>query len=161
MRVVGGGGIGNGTTSFRDFALRRSPNTAELRLVHAWDASAAPDALKETSDLYMAAFAEFVHAMLSRESVASYWIESALCWVDGRPSLKVTMRQESLDLIVNTKIFAAVNAAELHLRIKMDKIVISPDLNWGDVDIETEFVDPQPPVERAKPRGRLELVVTR
>ncbi len=84
----------------------------------------------------------------------------ALSRADHEPCLRIAIDLSGADLIVRTKIVAAVNAATTYLGLMMDGLRLGPDLVWGDVLVETDFSEPdRSPVPR-NARANLRLVTS-
>lgn len=119
-----------------------------LRLVSAQDRSSVADALKRMCDDYVAALVDLVAQFLAPENIANYRIEGALRAAKGQAALQVTVRHDGHDRFENTKIFAAINAAQTFLGLKMDGLEIAPGLCWSDVQVSTNFSEPAAPSAR-------------
>jgi len=143
----------------RGLALRSATAAAHLRLVSSNDPSTIPDALKRISADYLARLVELVAQFLAPDKITNYRIEGVASVAKSERSLHIAVSQHGRDLVENTKIFAAVNAAKTYLSFKMDNLEIAPDLHWGDVIVTVNFTEPGPPVERTNPRERLRLVI--
>ena len=109
------------------------------------------------SDDYVAALVVLVAQFLSQDKITNYRIEGALRAAKGQAALQVTIRHDGCDLVENTKIFAAVNAAQTFLGLEMDTREIAPGMRWSDVQVRTDFAEPKPSNER----GGLRLVAAR
>ncbi len=113
------------------------------------------------SDDYLAAFVELVAQFLSPDDITSYRIDGAPKVAKDQHSLHITVNQHGRDLVANTKIFAAVNAAKTYLSFKMDNFEITPDVQWGDVIVYTDFTESEPCVDRKSVRESLRLAAAR
>jgi hypothetical protein len=138
--------------------MRSTTKPVHLKLAYERDAAQVRDRLRETADSYVTAFRDLVAEFLAFEKVDDYLIETSFGFVDGQPRLDISLRQSSEDLIAGTKIFAAVNATNTYLRLKMDRIELGSDRTFGDVLVEVEFVEPAPASRPS--RRRLTLVAT-
>jgi hypothetical protein len=124
--------------------MRSATKPAHLTLAYARDEAKVPDRLRETADAYVFAFRELVQEFLSFDKIDGYQIEASLGVAYGRPCLDIKVHQPSKDLIINTKIFAAVNATRTYLGVKMDSIELGGDETWADVLVEVEYTEPAP-----------------
>jgi hypothetical protein len=132
--------------------MRSTTKPAHLKLAYTRETAAVSDRLQETADVYVSGFGKLFAEFLACEKIDACLIESKLAVSDVRPRLDIKLRQSSEDLVVSTKIFAAVNATTTYMSLKMDPIEIGDAQTWGDVLVEVEFVEPAP-AQRAKGRG--------
>ncbi len=109
---------------------------AHLRLVSSRDPADAGQA----ADAYLAAFRQSLDAFLAVETLATVRVEGALRAVSGEPCLSLVIHEPGQDAIVNTKIFAAVQATTTYLSVTMDGTSLGAGWTWGDVRMETRFV---------------------
>ena len=124
--------------------MRSTTKAAHLKLAYARDETKVSDRMRETAEAYVIAFRELVQEFLSSEKIDGHRIEGSLGLAHGRPCLDIKVHQPSEDPIINTKIFAAVNATWTYLEVKMDAIELGADNTWADVLVEVEYTEPAP-----------------
>ena len=140
--------------------MRAAADASPLRLAYIGDATDASDRLRRVCDAYVAAFRRCVEEHLAGDGIACCRMAGALSGADHEPRLRIAIDQSGADLIVRTKIVAAVNAATTYLGLMMDGLRLGPDLVWGDVVVETDFSEPDRSPAPRNVRANLRLVTS-